>query len=145
MMDSVVDSAEHLLVILADDVDRDAIDRELALRVPAGAVVRVIASPEVSWLQWLTNDEDAARERADELAARAAETLGHTAVVEQGIGDVDPVRVAEDAAALGPADVVLVVFSDTHSDAARREEVMQSIVERLGVPVHEFSLPAPEG
>lgn len=136
-------TSSHVLVILADEVDRESVDIELASRVPDGAAVRVIASPEVSWLQWLTNDEDDARQRAEELASRVAGALDHTEVVEQGIGDTDPVRVAEDAASLGPADAVLVVFSDAASDQERRERVMRAIGERLGVPVQAISLPAP--
>lgn len=132
-----------LLVVLADEIDEDALDAELAERVPPGVAVRLIASPELPWLSWLTNQEDDARNRAEQLALHAAAHLGQAQVVEAGVGDASPRRLAEDAASLGRADEVLIVFGDSQHHTPDRDEVMRDVELRLGVPVRAVHLPGP--
>ena len=84
-----------------------------AVREHAGqdAEIRVVApASDVSPLQWLASDEDAARDKASEVASEAAATVEPEATrTEAEVGDTDPVQAIEDALRTFPADEVLVV------------------------------------
>lgn len=138
-----MEPAQHLLVILADEIDERSLEAELAARVPEGVAVRIVASPELPWHSWLTNQEDDARRRAEQLARHAAGQLDHAEVVEAGVGDASPRRVAEDAASLGPVDEVLLVFGDSEHPTRDRDTVIRDVEERLAVPVRAVHLPGP--
>ena len=93
----VVSSSEWpvaaLRAALGDDVD------ELRVVVPAVHQSR---------LQWLTNADDDARERATEAAASIAEAVP-SQETESSAGDSDPLLAVEDALREFPADEVVVV------------------------------------
>lgn len=139
-------SSHQLLVIVADAVDQQALDTELARRVPEGTSVRVIATPQLSFLDWLANDEDRQRKRADDTATRTAGALGQAEVTETGVGDADPMRAAEDAANLGGVDEVLIVFGESAHPAHEhplegRDGLVRDLELRLAVPVRTVELP----
>ena len=68
----------------------------------------VVPAVRQSRLQWLTNDEDRARETAGRAAERLAEaTPGET--IEARAGDSDPILAIEDALREFEADAILVV------------------------------------
>jgi hypothetical protein len=73
--------------------------------------VRVVASPSVSSLEWLTNDEDASRGEAQALADLAADAIVQGAEGEPGVGESDIALAVEDALRTFPADEVLVVLA----------------------------------
>jgi hypothetical protein len=82
-----------LRAALGDDVD------ELRVVVPAVHQSR---------LQWLTNADDDARERADDAASSIADALPSEGT-ESSAGDSDPLLAAEDALRDFAADEVVVV------------------------------------
>jgi hypothetical protein len=97
----------NVLVVLSDAVDADDLPQTLAAELEPDANVRVVGSPSLSPLEWLTNDEDEARREAldqSEIAARAA---GGKAA--EAPGDPAPLQAAEDALRTFPADEVIVV------------------------------------
>jgi hypothetical protein len=91
----------------------DAPEEALRARVVAHAgddaeIVVVAPAAELSPLQWLTGEEDDAREQAVERADRVASSMPGS-VVDAGAGDTDPVQAIEDALRQFPADEVIVV------------------------------------
>lgn len=79
-------------------------------RLVGEAEARVVApASKLSPLDWLTNDEDAAREAAGEAAEQTGEALESPRAVETEVGDSDPLQAAEDALRTFPADEIVVV------------------------------------
>jgi hypothetical protein len=129
------------------DAPRPIVSTIEALR--ARAIVRgrcetIVVVPAVrqSRLQWLTNDEDRARETAARAAERLAEaTPGET--IEARAGDSDPILAIEDALREFDADEILVVtrpddqagWLESNANAAGPAEVS-------GVPVRRAVLDA---
>lgn len=116
----VVSSSEWpvpaLRAALGDDVD------ELRVVVP---VVRQ------SHLQWLTNADDDARERADEVASAIGEALP-SQVTEASAGDSDPLLAVEDALREFAADEVVVVTRPDEEATWLEEGSAEEIAKRLG-------------
>jgi len=115
-----------------------------AVREHAGgeAEIRVVApASDVSPLRWLASDEDAARDKAAEVAAEIAQTVepetGHT---EAEVGDTDPVQAIEDALRTFPADEV--IFITRRDDAAGwlEQDSAEEARERFGVPVTRLTV-----
>jgi hypothetical protein len=104
-----------LRAALGDDVD------ELRVVVPAVHQSR---------LQWLTNADDDARERADEAASSIAEALP-SQETESSAGDSDPLLAVEDALREFPADEVVVV-TRPDEEATWLEGSSERIAQRLG-------------
>lgn len=104
-------SPRRVLVITTVSGAGDAV-RERVLR-HAGeddAELRIVApAADVSPLEWLASDEDAARAEAGETADRTAGAVEDEAPVETEVGDSDPVQAIEDALRTFPADEVVVV------------------------------------
>jgi len=115
----VVSSSEWpvaaLRAALGDDVDQ--------LRVVVPAVHQ-------SRLQWLTNADDDARERATEAAASIAEAVP-SQETESSAGDSDPLLAVEDALREFPADEVVVV-TRPDEEATWLEASSEVIAQRLG-------------
>ena len=85
-----------------------------------------------SRLQWLTNADDDARERADDAASSIADALP-SQETEASAGDSNPLLAVEDALREFPADEVVIV---TRPDEAATwlEEGTEVIAQRLGGP-----------
>ena len=115
-----------------------------AVREHAGdeAEIRVVApASDVSPLQWLANDEDAAREKAAGFASEAAESVEPEAArTEAQVGDTDPVQAIEDALRTCPADEVLVVTRPDDDASWLEEDSAQEARERFGVPVTRLTV-----
>lgn len=109
---------------------------ELAL--PPAASVRIVSpASRISRLQWLTNEEDAARETAERIAERTAHAVGETtrAGVETEVGDVDPLQATKDALASFDADeIVVLVRAEDRASWLERSAVHDGF-ERFGLPV----------
>jgi hypothetical protein len=105
-----------LRAALGDDVD------ELRVVVPAVHQSR---------LQWLTNADDDARERADEAASSIAEALP-SQETEASAGDSDPLLAVEDALREFPADEVVVVTRPDEEATWLEEGSSEAIAQRLG-------------
>jgi hypothetical protein len=102
------------------------------------AEVRVVApAADVSPLQWLTNDEDAARAEAGVAAARTADAVGGA---EVEVGDSDPVKAIEDALRTFPADEVIVVTPAGEQANWLEEDAGRDAQDRFNVPITVIEL-----
>jgi hypothetical protein len=97
----------NVLVVLSDAVDADDLPQTLAAELEPDANVRVVGSPSLSPLEWLTNDEDDARREAVDQSEIAAQAAGGKAA--EAPGDPVSLQAAEDALRTFPADEVIVV------------------------------------
>lgn len=116
----VISSSERpvaaLRAALGDDID------ELRVVVPAVHQSR---------LQWLTNADDDARERADDAASSIADALP-SRETEASAGDSDPLLAAEDALRDFAADEIVVVTRPDEEATWLEEGDTQAIARRLG-------------
>jgi len=102
------------------------------------AEVRVVApAADVSPLQWLANDEDAARAEAGEAAARTADAVGGA---EVEVGDSDPVKAIEDALRTFPADEVIVVTPAGEKANWLEADAGRDAQDRFNVPITAIEL-----
>lgn len=94
-------SWRNLLVVATDAIDERIVrDELLADEIASGATVHVVApASDVSPLEWLTNDEDEARAKAERTAERVAHAVGPAAHVEAEVGDRNPLLAIEDGLA----------------------------------------------
>jgi hypothetical protein len=106
-----------VLVITTANRPEQSVDAIVRERAGEDAELRVVApASKISWLDWLTNDEDSARLDANQRAetASAAAPSDH---VETEVGDTDPLQAIEDALRTFPADEVLVLTApDEHAE-----------------------------
>jgi hypothetical protein len=123
----------NVLVVVSDAVDVDALAETLASEIAPDTNVRVVGSPALSPLQWLTNDEDDARRKAVELTEIAADAAGGRTAAETTPGDSSPLQAVEDALRTFPADEVLVVVP---SGAETDTQALES----RDVPVRQITL-----
>lgn len=100
---------------LGDDID------ELRVVVPAVHQSR---------LQWLTNADDDARERADDAASSIADALP-SQETEASAGDSDPLLAAEDALREFAADEVVIVSRPDEEATWLEEGTLDVIARRL--------------
>ena len=84
-----------------------------------------------SRLQWLTNADDDARERADQAATSLADALP-SQETEASAGDSDPLLAAEDALRDFAADEVVVVTRPDEEATWLEEGNSELIAQRLG-------------
>lgn len=131
--------APSVLVVATTPMDGGVLQAHVPeLALPPAASVRIVSpASRVSRLQWLTNEEDAAREAAGRIAERTADAVreGTEAGVETEVGDVDPLRATEDALASFDADeIVVLVRSEDHASWLERSAVHDGF-ERFGLPV----------
>jgi hypothetical protein len=129
-------SEERVLVVVTEDVDSDVLREELSSTVAEDAEVRVVASPSLSFTEWLTNDEDEARAEAANLAEAGAEAA-ESDEAEAEVGDPDPVQAIEDALHSFDADEILLVRSPKNADD------LEPALEHLGLPVRSVWLGEP--
>jgi len=98
-----------------------------------------VVSPasKVSRLQWLTNEEDDARRRAEAVADHTASAVeGDTVVVETETGDVDPLQATEDALRTFTADEIVVLCRPPERETwIERASLRDDGFERFGLPV----------
>lgn len=114
---------------LRDLVREHAGDGEPELKVVAPAA-------DVSPLEWLASDEDAARREAAEVAEEtAAAASGEGRVEGAEVGDTDPVQAIEDALREWPADEVVVVTREDDEASWLEKDAAGAANERFGVPV----------
>jgi hypothetical protein len=131
-------SAHRLLVVTTADVPPDRVRDEVARHTgEESPEVRIVsAASDVSRLEWLANDEDAARREAEDTAGSAAAAVGGEAeVVDAGAGSTDPVEAIEDALREWPADEVLLVTPPDHDANWLETGAGAEARTRIGVPV----------
>jgi hypothetical protein len=91
----------------------------------------VVPTARQSRLQWLTNDDDDVRERAQEVAGDIAEALP-AGVSDASAGDPDPLLAAEDALREFEADEIVVVTRPDEEASWLEERSGEAIAERFG-------------
>ena len=113
----------------------DSLVRE---RAGEDAEVHVVApASKISWLDWLTNDEDPARNDAARRA-EAASGAAPTERVEADVGDVDPLQAIEDALRSFPADEVLVLTPPEEQAQWLEQGLGELAQRRFAVPVTQI-------
>lgn len=101
-----------------------------------GAIVQVVApASKLSPLDWLTNDEGAAREQAEASAEQTVEAVADDVVIKSEVGDVDPLQAAEDKLRTFAADELVVVVSPESEASWLERSSMEDGFERFGLPV----------
>ena len=135
-------ASTHVLVVTTASVDPETL-REEALRHVGdeNAEVKIVApASDVSRLQWLTNDEDEAREEAAQQADEAAEAVKPAATVEAEVGDSDPVQAVEDALRTFPADQIVIVTRSGNEQGWLEKDSASAAYKRFGLPVTQLSV-----
>jgi hypothetical protein len=99
----------NVLVVLLEGGSRSELRRAVARRSDDSQTVRIVAPASVGKLEWLTSDEDGARDEARERGARAAGAISDQGRIAVERGDADPVQAVEDALATFTPDEILVV------------------------------------
>lgn len=95
-------------VLVITTSERPTAELRAALGEDIGELRVVVPTVRQSRLQWLTNADDDARERADDAASSIADALP-SQETEASAGDPDPLLAAEDALRDFAADEVVVV------------------------------------
>ena len=99
----------RVLVVTPTELDGGALERAVHEHAGADAeTLIVVPAAKVSPLEWLTNDEDAARAEA-EAAARATDRATGEGTAAVASGESDPVQAVEDAMRTFGADEIVVV------------------------------------
>jgi hypothetical protein len=135
--------SRKLLVVATAPVDEETVREEV--RRHSGeeeAEVRVVApAAELSPLQWLANEEDEARARAEARAEDAAAAADPEAArVEASVGDPDPVQAIEDMLRDFPADELIVVTHRNDEATFLEKDAREDALERFGLPVTHLTV-----
>jgi hypothetical protein len=130
-------SAKRLLVVATVPVDESLLRNRVEEHAGPGADVRIVApAADLSPLQWLATDEDAARAEAAEIARSAEHAVeGPAGRVDAEVGDPDPVQAIEDALRQFPAEEVIVVTRPGEEATWLEKDSAEEASERFGVPV----------
>ena len=135
-------SPRRLLVVTTVPVQGDVLRDRVREHAGDEAEVRIVApASDLSPLEWLATDEDAARDEAAEIAAGAEQAVEPEAkTVQTEVGDPDPVQAIEDALRQFPADEVLVVTRPGDDAGWLEQDAAAEASERFGVPVTHLVL-----
>jgi hypothetical protein len=133
---------KKLLVVATAQVETGLLRDALREHAGGDADIRVVApASDVSPLQWLASDEDAAREKAAGIASETAQTVEPKAArTKTEVGDTDPVQAIEDALRTFPADEVLVVTRPDDDAGWLEQDSAEAARERFGVPVTRLTV-----
>jgi len=125
----------RVLVVTTEPLPERA--RDVAPELEQADEVLVVApAAKLTPLQWLANDEQAARAAAEEVADETARAVGLAgSPVEPAVGDVDPVQAVEDALATFPADELVVVLPAGDRASFLERAAREDGFERFGLPV----------
>lgn len=137
-------SPSRLLVVTTVPVEGGVLRDRVREHAGADAEVRIVApASDLSPLQWLATDEDAARDEAAQIAEAAEQAVEPKAgTVQAEVGDADPVQAIEDALREFPADEVLVVTRPGDEAGWLEQDAAEEASERFGVPVTHLVLDA---
>ncbi len=106
---------------------------------------RVLApAADISWLDWLTNDEDDARAEARATATKAARAAGEEASaveIDRAPADTDAAQAVADVLRNFAADEIVVVTRPGQEASWLEEEALEATLEGAGVPVRHVELP----
>ena len=104
--------------------------------------IRVVApAADVSFLEWLTNDEDEARREAEEAAERVAAAADDARVeVDRASHDTDAAQAIPDALRDFPADEIVVVTRPGEDATWLEDETVRAALEAHGIPTRHVEL-----
>jgi MFS family permease len=105
--------------------------------------IRVVApAADVSFLQWLTNDEDDARRQADEAAKRVASAARRDTRVEidRTSGSTDAAEAIRDALRDFGANEIVVVTRPGDDSTWLEDETVRAALDAHSIPVHHREL-----
>jgi hypothetical protein len=130
--------ARRVLVVTTANDPQESVASLVRQHAGEDAEVRVIApASKISWLDWLTNDEDAARREAAQRVEVASEAAP-VDQVEAEVGDVDPLQAIEDALREFPADEVLVLTPPDQQAEWLEKGLGERAQRRFSVPVTQL-------
>jgi hypothetical protein len=118
-------------VLVISSSERPIAELRAALGDDIGELRVVVPTVRQSRLQWLTNDDDRARENADDAAASIADALP-SQETEASAGDPDPLQAAKDALREFAADEVVVVTRPDEEATWLEEGSSDAIARALG-------------
>jgi hypothetical protein len=118
-------------VLVISSSERPVAALRAALGDDIGELRVVVPAVHQSRLQWLTNADDDARERADEAASSIADALP-SQQTGSSAGDSDPLLAVEDALREFAADEVVVVTRPDEETTWLEEGSSEVIARRLG-------------
>jgi hypothetical protein len=118
-------------VLVLTSSERPVAELRELLGDDVGELRVVVPTVRQSRLQWLTNADDDARERAQDTASSIAEGLPAEAA-EGSAGDPDPLLAAEDALREFDADEVVVVTRPDEEATWLEEGSSEAIAQALG-------------
>lgn len=108
--------------------------------------IRVVApAADVSFLDWLTNDEDAARERARAAADRAGAAVagdGTHVEIDRTGENTDVAEAIRDALRSFPADEIVVVTRPGEETTWLEDDTVRAAVDAHDIPVRHVELTA---
>jgi hypothetical protein len=130
--------SRRILVVTTAPVEGESLRQRVRAHAEGEDVeLRVVATAsDLSPLDWLATDEDAARREAAERAAHVEEAVAPEAEgVEAEVGDTDPVQAIEDALRTFPADELLLVTRPDDDAGWLEEGSAAEALARFSVPV----------
>ena len=126
----------NVLVVLLEGGSRSELRRAVSRRSDDRQTVRIVAPASVGKLEWLTSDEDAAREEASQRGAEAAWAILDQGRIAVERGDVDPVQAVEDALRTFDPDEILVVGGSF-------DGALELALGQFGIPVRRIGAMRP--
>lgn len=104
--------------------------------------IRVVApAADVSFLEWLTNDEDEARREAEEAAERVAAAADDARVeVDRASQDTDAAQAIRDGLRDFPADEIVVVTRPGDDSTWLEDETVRAALDAHAIPVRHLGL-----
>jgi hypothetical protein len=124
-----------VLVLTAEPVDAQMVRGALGEEAAGAEVLVVSPALQDSPLRFWVGDADDAIQRAEEVQQETVERLEEEGVDAAGnTGESEPLRAVEDALATFDADRILV-FTHPGSEQAYREEELEQVERRFGLPV----------
>jgi hypothetical protein len=105
--------------------------------------IRVVApAADLSFLEWLTNDEDDARREAEQAAERVASAVAGEARVEidRTSEHTDAAQAIDDALRDFPADEIVVLTRPGEDTTWLEDETVRAALDDHGIPVRQLEL-----
>jgi hypothetical protein len=136
--------ARNVLVVTTVVADEAELEQQLRRLLGDGeSAVRVVApAAKLSWLDWLTNDEDRARAEAREAAERAADAIGGDTEVriDRAAQDSDAAQAVADAMRTFPADEIVVLTRPDEDASWLEDDALRASLDAFDIPVRHVEL-----
>ena len=127
--------ARRVIVVPTASISESLLQTVVWAHAGQDAEIHVVApASNISRLDWLTNDEGAARGDARELADSTAEAAP-SENVQADVGDSDPLQTIEDALRSFPADEVIIITLPDESASWLESGAGEEAQRRFAVPV----------